>query len=206
VCREIEIIVAPDGRTTVFPDECDAGTHCRSLSAPYVTALGSVLRDDDALGGLSHVATCDLVVKDLDALERAAESLGLQLVRGQKTYRWVEKWYDDYHAQNAAYRHGIRPEDYGKNAEHAIVVPGVKTHEIGVVRRPDGKGFMLIWDFAGGYELCKRIARGADLADADRLRQAYAVEVARGTAIKQRQQVISTQTLVDGRVKIRIRV
>lgn len=47
---------------------------------------------------MSHVATIDVEVKDLDALAEAAARIGMELVRGQSTYRC---WYT---ASDPAYR------------------------------------------------------------------------------------------------------
>lgn len=97
---------------------------------------------------MSHVATVDLQILDLDALKAACEEIGLIWKEGQKTYRWYQKWMNDYGKDDAAYKNGIKPEDYGK-CEHAI---GTKSngYEIGVVKNPKGKGYVLIWDFFDG--------------------------------------------------------
>jgi hypothetical protein len=36
---------------------------------------------------MSHIAEVNLLVQDLNALQRACQRLGLELVRGQQTYR-----------------------------------------------------------------------------------------------------------------------
>ena len=53
---------------------------------------------------MSHVATVAPVIKNLDALERACEELGLVLKRGQRTHKWYGTWVQDYNAEDAAYR------------------------------------------------------------------------------------------------------
>jgi hypothetical protein len=68
---------------------------------------------------LSHVASIELEIRDLEALGKAAKSLGLELVRNQKTYRW-----------------------FGRS------VGDSRAYEIGVVKRRDGRpGYTLLWDF-----------------------------------------------------------
>jgi len=37
---------------------------------------------------MSHIVEVNLLVQDLNALHRACHRLGLELVRGQQTYRW----------------------------------------------------------------------------------------------------------------------
>jgi hypothetical protein len=124
---------------------------------------------------MSHVATVAPVIKNLDALERACEELGLVLKRGQRTHKWYGTWVQDYNAEDAAYRHGIRPEDYGK-CEHAI---GVKdnpdAYEIGLVPNPQGEGYKMAFDFwAGGRGLIDKIGG----KNAEALCQEYGVQVA----------------------------
>lgn len=99
---------------------------------------------------MSHVASVQLVIKDLGALAQAAEKLGMELVLGQTNYKWYGRWVNDYDAQDAAYRQGLKTEDYGK-CEHVVRVKGnPSAYEIGVVKNPDGDGYRLVWDFYGG--------------------------------------------------------
>jgi len=98
---------------------------------------------------MSHVARLDIQIKDLNALKEACKACGLQWKEGQKTHKWYGRWVNDYHGNNAAYKKGIDPKNYGK-CEHAIGVPGnSQAYEIGVVKMPDGT-YSLIWDFWGG--------------------------------------------------------
>lgn len=103
---------------------------------------------------MSHVAVIDLYIKEdeLDMLEQACKILGLRLDRGRKTWRWYGRWVNDYSADQSAYNFGIKPEEYGKCADHVITIPGNNTaYEIGVVKRRDGKpGYMLAYDFWSG--------------------------------------------------------
>jgi hypothetical protein len=93
---------------------------------------------------MSHVATVEIEVEDLGALEEVCNENGWSFRKNQKTYKWYGKWVNDYHGDNAAYKHGINPKDYGK-CEHAINVKQ-GAYEIGVVKNDKGK-HVLIWDF-----------------------------------------------------------
>jgi len=121
---------------------------------------------------MSHVSTIKMVIEDLDALEAACKLIGCEMVRDQKTWKWYGKWVNDYHGDDAAYRHGISPEDYGK-CEHAIRVVGVDgAYEVGLVKNPDGAGYLPLYDFwAGGHGLQKVIGDNAG-----NLRREYALQ------------------------------
>jgi hypothetical protein len=96
---------------------------------------------------MSHVTKVKVVIKDLQALAEAAEACGCELVEGQKTYKWYGEWVNDYNTEDAAYRQGIKTDDYGK-CEHAIRVKGDKNaYEVGVCNNPDGEGYVLVYDF-----------------------------------------------------------
>jgi hypothetical protein len=199
VCQEIEISVSPAGILKVFPTDCsDGGATCRTLSAPFA-ALGRTLADVDL--GTSHVVAVKLEVKDLDALEKVAESIGMQLVRGQTTWKWYGKWVDDYSADDAAYKNGIAVADYGK-CEHALVIPGKPdAYEVGVIALPGG-GFTLGWDFyGGGNGLMAKIGAGGQ-----KLLQGYGLEVVKKTAIKQGHFVLGEVPMEDGSIRLRVRV
>lgn len=101
---------------------------------------------------MSHMAAVDLHVKNLQDLQQACEMLGLQLNLNQTNWRWFNSWVDDYNREDAAYKAAmIKPEEYGKCAEHVITIPGNnECYEIGVVRRRDGlPGWVLVYDFWG---------------------------------------------------------
>ena len=61
---------------------------------------------------MSHISKIELEVKDIQVLISACKRLGLELLKGQKTFKW-----------------------YGKEAgcDHAVRVPGAD-YEIGVVK------------------------------------------------------------------------
>lgn len=98
---------------------------------------------------MSHVATSSVVISDISILKRVINEKfpKLKWKEDQRTYRWFGQWVKDFHGDSAAYKHGIDPKDYGKCA-HAIEVDGC-IYDIGVVERPDGQGYSLVWDFYG---------------------------------------------------------
>lgn len=119
---------------------------------------------------MSHVVMIELEVKDLDAVEKAAKDLGGELVRNQKTFRWYGHWMNDYSAEDAAYKQGIKPEDYGK-CEHIIRHPNC-SYDIGLVKK-EGGGYRVVADewFSGG--LTKVFGQGMQA-----LKQRYGTHVA----------------------------
>lgn len=123
---------------------------------------------------MSHVAVIKVQIKDLEALKQTCSELGLEFVEGQKTYKWYGRWVRDYHGNDAAYKNGIDPKNYGK-CDHAIRIPGNSSaYEVGVVRLDDGS-YTLIWDFYnGGYGLIKKIGK-----DGEKLTVGYAKTAAR---------------------------
>jgi hypothetical protein len=127
---------------------------------------------------MSHVAQVSIDIRDLDALEQACKTLGLELRRGQKTHRYYGG------AQGPC--------------EHAIgVVDGSSHYEIGLVSRGEGKpGWQLAWD---SWSAGLREKVGNDLG---KLKQQYAVAVATRTA--QRQGLRVQQTIgANGSIVLR---
>jgi hypothetical protein len=151
---------------------------------------------------MSHVAAIDILIsKDpagMEALEAACKELGLVFLKDKKTFEWFGKWVDDYSAEDAAYiRAGIDPKEYGK-CIHAIKVPGSQ-YEIGIVNRPDGKGYTLIYDFYGpGRRIMEKLGKGCE-----KLKQMYGVHKAT-IAAKQRGYMVQRQTLSCGSIKLQI--
>jgi len=145
---------------------------------------------------MSHVATIEIEIKDLDALAAACKECGLELRLGQKTFKWYGRWVNDYSGEDAAYKAGIKPEDYGK-CEHAISVPGNdKAYEIGVVQKPNGQ-WGLVWDFfAGGYGLMEKCGKSAG-----KLVQEYAAAVATKKA-KLQGFAVTRKQLANGHVQL----
>jgi hypothetical protein len=132
---------------------------------------------------VSHVIAGEYNFESLNVLDRACKFLGdVELVRDQTTHKWWDTWVNDYHADDAAYKSGVKPEDYGK-CLHAIRVKGhPEAYEAGVIRNPNGKGYTIIYDFYGskGRTLQDAIGEGGEL-----LKQAYVAELNKREAINQ---------------------
>lgn len=111
---------------------------------------------------MSHVVSSAVIVTDLVALKAAVSKIkGLHWQENQHTYNWYGKWVGDYNQADAAFKLGIKPEDYGK-CEHAIKVDG-SDYEIGVMKRTDGTGYAITWDFWGtGRRINEVIGDGAE--------------------------------------------
>lgn len=126
---------------------------------------------------MSHVVDMNLEIKDLEALEKAAKSLGLEFLKNKKNYKWFGKHVGDYPIPE-----GFTVKDLG-HCDHTLVIPGAtKAYEIGVVKRKDGKpGYQLLWDFwQGGFGLREKIGK-----DGGRLKQAYSVQVAKKQMLRE---------------------
>ena len=133
---------------------------------------------------MSHVATVELEVRDLDALAEAAKRCGLELVRDQKTYRW-------YGGQQNPCDHTIRIPDAREGKR-------LGAYEVGVIRRTDGRpGYVLEYDpWAGGKGLEELTG-----PKCGRLKQAYGVAVATQQARRQGF-AVREQPLPNGSVKL----
>lgn len=111
----------------------------------------------------------------LEALKRACARLGLELRLGQPTFKWYGRWMNDYDAKDAAYKLGIKPEDYGK-CEHAIHNPEQPGgYEVGLMKNPNGQGWIAVVDFFGDSNkthIANKVGRFCE-----KLAQAYQVEV-----------------------------
>ena len=130
---------------------------------------------------MSHVVTIELEVKDLEALAKAARDLGAELVRDQKTFRWYGRWMNDYSADNAAYRQGISPKDYGK-CDHIIRHPKC-SYDVGLIRQSNGSYRVVADEWQAGG-LASVFGQGMQ-----KLKQRYGVAVAARTMRKQGWQV-----------------
>lgn len=125
---------------------------------------------------MSHVVDMKIEIRDMQALEKACSRLGLELVKNQKTYKWFGRSVGDYPVPE-----GFTADELGK-CDHAIRVKGnAGAYEVGVVKRKDGPGYQLIWDFwQGGYGLQEKIG-----ADGGLLKQHYAAQVAKKQLLRE---------------------
>jgi len=123
---------------------------------------------------MSHVVVGEVQFKNLTYLARACRALGLEYTQSQVEWRWYGRWVNDYHGDDAAYKHGIPPSEYGKATAGVIKIPGCK-YDIGVYKL--GDNFVAIYDTYGpGQQIVKRF--GSRL---EKLMQQYAYEVAHDT-------------------------
>lgn len=129
---------------------------------------------------MSHVVKIDLQVKDLEALKAACESMGLELVQGQTSYKWYGRSVGD-----TPLPQGFTVQDLGK-CSHAIRIPGnSQAYEIGVCRNKSGDGYSLLWDsWAGGYGMVSRVSDGHG-ENVNKLKQAYGTQVTLNTLRRQ---------------------
>lgn len=142
---------------------------------------------------MSHVATVEIEIKDLDALRVACKRIGLEFREGQKKYKWYGHHVGDYPLPA-----GFTQAELGR-CDHALAVPNAdkNTYEVGVVKRKDGPGFVLLWDFfAGGMGLEEVVG-----PECSKLRQAYAVEVAKKKAI-QGGFMVTEKQLAGGKIQL----
>jgi hypothetical protein len=147
----------------------------------------------------------------LVAIEAACKRLGWRLCKGQKTYNWVGRWYDDSPVPRNLFD---KEEDYKRvcamsreertremqkrlgHCTHAIQVPGA-TGEIGLIER-EGK-FVPIWDYYA-YGLGE-VRENNGMAG---FVQAYAVERAKLEANLRGE--FCTEQQHEGTIKLRINI
>ena len=125
---------------------------------------------------MSHITTINLQILDLDSLEKACSRLGLELVRGKKTFKWFGRFMGDTRPPKEL----GDPRDYGK-CDHVIRVKGSPTaYEIGLIKRKDGKGYMMAWDsWQRGHGLVDKTTYNQRQTGAEKLKDWYAAEVAK---------------------------
>ena len=151
---------------------------------------------------MSHVATIEIEIKDLQDLIAASAELGLVFEEGQKTYEWFGESIGDYPLPE-----GFAANDLG-HCEHAIrmndsdrikaINLGCDPYEIGVVKRRDGKpGWTLLWDFYDGGKGLERIIG----PQANKLKHAVATAASVRTMARQGYRC-QRQTLANGTVKL----
>jgi hypothetical protein len=94
---------------------------------------------------MSHVVSIKTEFRDLEAVKRACKELGLTFKENQTTIRWYGRWVNDYNAEDAAFKLGIKPEQYGI-CDHAIECPG-SNYDVGLLKNPATGGYKLYFDF-----------------------------------------------------------
>ena len=123
---------------------------------------------------MSHISKIELEVRDIRVLGNACQRLGLELLKGQKTFKW-----------------------YGKEAtcDHAIRLPGAD-YEIGILKT--GGLYELSCDY---YDRNIEKAIGVQ---GGFLKQAYAVEKTKVEARKKGYSVVERQSQTGIRLQVRI--
>ena len=132
---------------------------------------------------MSHVVSHDTVVKEehLDCFAQACTDCGLEFKPNQKNYKFFGSWVNDYHKDDAAYKNGFDPKEFGKCEHAASVKDKPDAYEIGLVKRPNGQpGYNLLCDFyAKGRGLMEHVSQdGPSGKVPDKLLQQYAARVA----------------------------
>lgn len=128
---------------------------------------------------MSHIATVEVRIQDLDALRSAAIRCGLEFREGQTHFRWFggsDRPSEGYVSNVVNREHAV---ELGE-CQHAIGLPGNnRAYEIGVAAAVDGNGYQLLYDaYEGGYGLMKAVSSESNPNGIGRLVQAYSVEVA----------------------------
>lgn len=140
---------------------------------------------------MSHVASIEVKITNLEALKAACAELGVAWYEGQKNYKWYGTSVGDYPLPA-----GMTVEMLGK-CEHAIHVPGVE-YEVGVVKLSDGT-YTLAFDFWGpGQGLLKKFGDKLGV-----LTQRYGVCAAEGMA-KLKGLPVNRTVKSDGSIRLEI--
>jgi hypothetical protein len=145
---------------------------------------------------MSHIASVQLFVTDLDALEAVADRLGFDLVRGATNYQWYGRFMND--SQLAP---GHDPKTFG-TCEHKLRLKNAQSgdYEIGLVRRVDGgQGWELLYDNWSTYGARLHAKAGNNLS---KLKDELAAEVSTRQLQKQGYRVRRTVT-PQGQIQLR---
>jgi len=62
---------------------------------------------------MSHVVCLEIEFSDLSCLSEACANLGLTFDKNATEWKWFGEWVNDYHENDAAYKHGITPDRCG---------------------------------------------------------------------------------------------
>lgn len=126
---------------------------------------------------MSHVAAVDLEIKDLDALEAAAKTIGLRMDRNVHNYRRHSQLSGSIPEYLKA--HGITRSNV-RSCEHKLTIPGdLQAYEIGIVKSKTSDCYVLLLDdYCGGFGLMERVSANGSGVGFGRLKQAYGAQVA----------------------------
>jgi len=146
---------------------------------------------------VSHVAVVDVEIKSLDDLAKACKALGLEYDREATKWVWFGSWYNDFSRADAAFKHGIAPERYGKADAGVIKIPGA-TYSIGVyaISGQPGKYTLVYDNWQGGKGIEKVLGAGLP-----KLRQEYAAQVSQ-RKMQQAGFQVQRRKLDNGQIKL----
>lgn len=144
---------------------------------------------------MSHMICISTRIRDLKAAALAAKRMGGTLDVNKKTFEWYSRWLDDYSKEDAAYKQGIKTEDYGK-CDACINFPGIN-YGVGLVKTEEGD-YKIVFDF---FDSALKEKMGGQGGEA--FIQAYAAEVVKLQASK-RGQKYTEKTAADGSIIIHI--
>ena len=148
---------------------------------------------------MSHVTTGDISVKDLDDVRLAlADFENVRLIENKKSFKWYGRWMNDWNTEDAAINRGFDPKTFG-TCDHVIHVDGVD-YEIGLVARPDGDGWDIMYDVWGAGANLEKAFGGRGLP---RLKEAIGIQAATRAATELGYQVEEQQS-EDGRRQLRV--
>lgn len=161
---------------------------------------------------MSHVSECKTVYRNISDVESAAKRLGGELVRGQTSIRWYDKFVDD----STEWKRMFSPEEAEKIAKmspaqrkkiinqkmagcsHAIRFKGIN-YEVGVWQQPDGT-YRLRWD---GFDSTLNRKMGG--YDGGHFAQAYGVEAAKRAAKRKGWKTVE-KPRTDGQIELEVLV
>ena len=142
---------------------------------------------------MSHISTVELQIKSVEALRRAAERCGLELVESVDGYWWYGSDVANSSVRNKQCDYVLRVKDYDKDRR----VRGAP-YEVGVVADGQG-GYSLQYDgFCGANGLMAKA--GEDCVSVKRY---YLAEAAKLEA--RRRGYSASETVVNGKIKITLR-
>lgn len=151
---------------------------------------------------MSHVICyANLAITDLDVLRQVAEEVGMELVEAT-TYKWYGSWVNDYSKEDAAYKLGIQPEQYGKCDGWKLKLknnPGA--YEIGLHKNPNGPGYVLVYDFYGVHGQALKKAIGGS---GENVKQAYVAELTKKQLKAKGFKVVEDKKLENGKQRVRL--
>ncbi len=128
--------------------------------------------------------------------------MGLEMVEAQ-TYHWYGRWMNDWHTDEAAYKLGIKPEDYGKcNGGFKLKLKDDNNaYEIGVHKHPGGEGYCLVYDLYGHKGKALQNVIGDK---GQNIKQGYSLALTKKVMSKKGFRVVETKKLDNGKIQLKM--